>query len=240
MFLSFHAAADVVPYQQNKQRLQDEFFDLVLTLKLRLENKVIYISDFRIFMTTFLDVGKILTNKNSVKDIIEAISSHKLWDYTCADALKHIHKRFIGDDDSEFMVRLKNHQREVEQFHKRIKALDYNRDTKADGNYHEAIPGRIVMAIKYQSFTNISLDGIYEKWPSLRRALFLPPCPVLLQDVNPGCLEVTWLVPTVFAHQMRAYPSELSRVFRQQKITRAMMGDEVLYAVENEVSVIMQ
>ena len=64
------------------------------------------------FMERLLDTGDLLKNKNSVGDIIETISIHKLWNYTRADVLENICKRYIGDHDSELMKQIKNYQQE--------------------------------------------------------------------------------------------------------------------------------
>ena len=80
--------------------------------------------------------------------------------------------------------------------------------------------------------TEKSLRYSDEFWRSNADHSFLPCLSVLLDDIQRGCIEVTWCVPTLLALQIRANIQDSTDFLRQLAIMRVVMDGEILYDEE--------
>ena len=224
--------------KQNLSKIEDCFAALVMKVAERLGHKNIDILEFRSHLMYQLHFGDILADRNSVQEIFDALARSNHWNYQRYADLENICKRF-GESDSELMEWIQDYKLDLNGFRMATKMVHYmnatdevNQEKNYDRNSYQE---KLTAKYKFH-FKNRSLDYVDEFWQSLRSEFLLPPCSVILEHVKKGCMEITWLVPTVIANRIRDHPNELSRVAKQQKIIEVLTEDATLYRVENEVN----
>ena len=241
MSLSFIEEDDVSVgvVAKNLAKIKGSFASLVTKVTDNLKRKGINMADFRLYVITLFS-RDIVSNANSVAEIIEAISRHRLWDYLSYSPIEEISRKF-GGDDPELSMWISEYKSELAGFKAITKIADYikvsneDEDSMAEpkdrlkiARYNKQYYRRLSFKLK-TPVTENSLDYIDKLWSSIAEHFFLPSLSVLLDTIKKGCVEVTWLVPTSSALKIQTNIHNSKEFLQANHMTRVMLDWDLLY-----------
>ena len=224
----------------NLARIKGRFATLVTKVTDNLRRKNIDMEEFRLYIITLFPPGDIFSDTKSVAKIFEAISRHKLWDYMSHNPIEEISEKF-GGDDPQLKEWIRKYKSELAGFKATTKIVDYikkcnsNDEEIADSDEHLQMARYDKrycrsLTIKLKSrVTEKSLDYIDQLWRSIAEYFYLPSLSVLLDTIKEGCVEVTWLVPTLSALQIQTNIQDSEEFLQAHHVTRVMLDWELLY-----------
>lgn len=230
--------------EENLARIKGSFADLVTEVTEKLERRDIDIKRFRLYIVIVFKGITIAADAVSVTDIMEAVSYHPLWDYSCCTHIEKIAKKFVGDDELDKLIR--NYKSELAGFKATIKIVDYIKDCSekqkiADSRqsldkqrYDEHYYCKLTVKLKSHVMEK-SLDYIDELWTSIADHFLLPSLSGLLDSIHEGCVEVTWLVSASSAHQIQARIQNSAEFLEKLEVIRVIMDDQILYDVDKVI-----
>jgi hypothetical protein len=222
-------------------KIKGRFATLMRKVIVRLEGKRLNIQDFRLYVLNLFPPGDIIADSVTVTDIFEAISRHSLWDYSYCTPIEEIINEF-GGDDIELKGWINNYKSELAGFKATTRIADYIKvcseeeeiaDSKQSlrnnmARYDERYCRKLTVKLKSR-VTEKSLDYIDQFWQSIADHFFLPSLPVLLDSIHEGCVEVTWLVPTLWALQIQANIQDSAVFLEEREVIRVIMDGGIVY-----------
>ena len=234
--------SDIV--KENTAKIKGSFATLVRKVRSKLGGKDIDMKDFRLYILNLFPPGDIIPDTVSVADIFEAVSRHQLWDYSHCTPIEEISKEF-GGDDLELRGWIDDYKSELAGFKATTKIVDYIKacsDEKEIADSDQSLREDIArydrrycykLTVKLKSrVTEKSLDYIDQFWRSIADHFLLPSLSALLDSIQEGCVEVTWLVPTLSALQIQANIQDSTQFLENLEVIRVIMEDEILYDKE--------
>ncbi len=252
------SVTDVPPgiFKANLAKIKESFAFLVLKVAEKLdESHSINMEKFRLYVTTLFPPGDIISEARSITTICTALSRNQLWDYSTYTHIEKFVKRFAGDD-AEMKSWISGYKSEYIGFKASAKIADFIQecdeepDHFADSDesiqediarYDKSYCSKLTFKLKTR-VTEKSLVYIDDFWMSIADQYSpIPSLPVLLESIKKGCLEMTWYIPTLSTLQLQT--KILTNIqssiefFREHKISRIAINDEILYEEEmSEVS----
>ena len=232
-------STDIIKEIQTK--IKGSFATLVRKVIAKLEENDLSIKDFRLYVLNLFPPGDIFVDLFTVRDIFEAISRHRLWDYAYCTPIEEIANEF-GGDDLELRGWIDDYKSELAGFKATTRIMDYikmSSDEKEIADSKQSLhqdmaryDGRYCrkLTIKLKSrVTERSLDYIDQFWRSIADHFLLPSLSALLDSIQEGCVEVTWLVPTLSALQIQANIQDSTAFLEKCEVIRVIMDGEILY-----------
>ena len=206
----------------------------------RLEKGNIDMKRFRLHIITAF--GDVITGTDgSVGDIIGALSRHKLWNYSCCNPIEEIAIEF-GGDDTELKGWISDYKSELAGFKATIKIVDYIKVCNAEDEIADSSQSLQMDITRYNKryckalriklnsqVTDKSLGYIDQLWMSIADYFLLPSLSSLLERIKTGCVEVTWLVPTLSALQIQANIQDSKEFLDKLGVINVFMNDRNLY-----------
>ena len=225
-------------------KIKGSFATLVRKVTRKLKKSDVDMEDFRLYILNLFPPGDIIVDTVSVTDIFEAVSRHQLWDYLNYAPIEEIAKEF-GGNDLELRGWIDDYKSELAGFKATTKIVDYIKlcsDEKeiADSDqslrediarYDRRYCRKLTMKLKSR-VTEKSLDYIDQFWRSIADHFLLPSLSALLDSIQEGCVEVTWLVPTLSALQIQANIQDSTQFLAKLEVIRVIMEGEILYDEE--------
>ena len=202
--------------------------------------------DFLLYITTLFPPGDFVAYAKSVTEVFRAITQNQLWDYNSFTPVEEIVKKF-GENDPQLTGWINNYKSEVAGFKAVTKIAVYIqacREEEDIADSEQSIRQNLArydrrychkLSIKLKArITEKSLDYIDQFWRSIADYFLLPSLPVLLDTIKEGCVEVTWLVPTVPALQMEANMEDSEDFWRNLEVTRVEI-DGVVHHIHSDM-----
>ena len=222
-------------------KIKGSFATLVRKVTRKLKKRDVDMEDFRLYILNLFPPGDIIPDTVSVADIFEAVSCHQLWDYLNYTPIEEIAKEF-GGDDIELRGWIDDYKSELAGFKATTKIVDYIKlcsDEQEIADSDQSLRKDIArydsrycrkLTVKLKSrVTEKSLDYIDQFWRSIADHFLLPSLSVLLDSIQEGCVEVTWLVPTLSALQIQANIQDSTQFLAKLEVIRVIMEGEILY-----------
>ena len=230
----------IMVVKKNLTKIKGSFATLVTNITTNLMKKNIDMGELRLYITTLFPPGDFVAYAKSVAEVCEAISHHQLWDFHSFTPVEEIVKKF-GGNDPQLTGWIHDYKSEVAGFKAVTKIANYIeacREEEDIADSEQSIMQNIAhdkryhrkLSIKLKArITEESLNYIDQFWRSIADYFFLPSLPVLLDTIKEGCVEVTWLVPTVPALQIEANMEDSEDFWRNLEVTRVEMDGAILY-----------
>ena len=225
-------------------KIKGSFATLVRKVTRKLKKRDVDMEDFRLYILNLFPPGDIIPDTVSVADIFEAVSRHQLWDYMNYTPIEEIAKEF-GGNDLELRGWIDDYKSELAGFKATTKIVDYIKlcsDEKEIADSDQSLREDIArydrrycrkLTVKLKSrVTEKSLDYIDQFWRSIADHFLLPSLSALLDSIQEGCVEVTWLVPTLSALQIQANIQDSTQFLEKLEVIRVIMEGEILYDEE--------
>lgn len=227
--------------KENLTRIKGSFATLVTKVTDKLKGKAIDMKRFRLYILNLFPPGDIIADSLNLEDIFEIISRHRLCDHS---PIEEIADEF-GGDDSEMKMWFISYKSELTGFKATTRLIDYIKACKDDKNIAESTQTIQQNMARYDSrychkltiklkarVTQTSLLYIDQFWRSVADHFLLPCLSVLLDSIEEGCVEVTWLVPTLFAVQIQGNIQDSAHFLQLYEVIQVMMDQKILYDEE--------
>ena len=228
--------------KRNLAKIKGSFATLVTNITFNLTKKSIDIGELLFYITILFPPGDFIEYAKSVAEVFKAITYHQLWDYCSFTPVEQIVEKF-GENDPLLTEWISAYKSELAGFNAVTKIADYIEACSDDedvadseqsirqniARYDKRYCRKLSIKLKPARITEKSLDYIDQFWRSIADYFVLPSLPVLLDTIKEGCVEVTWLVPTVPALQIQANMEDSEDFWRNLAVTRVEMDGVVLY-----------
>ena len=240
-FLEREDDISVKVVKENLAKIKGSFATLVTDITANLMKKSIDMSEFLLYIAILFPPGDFVAYAKSVAEVFKTITYHQLWDFNSFTPVEEIVKKF-GEKDPNLSKWIRDYKLELAGFKAVTKIAQYIQACSDDediADSEQSIRQNVArydkrycrkLSIKLKArITENSLDYIDEFWRSIADYFVLPSLPVLLDTIKEGCVEVTWLVPTVPALQIEANMEDSQDFWTSLVVTCVEMDGEVLY-----------
>ena len=239
--------------KENIEKINRSFANLMIKVTDKLKNKVIDLKKFRLYILTSFNTGDILDGTESVADIMEALSCRQLWDYSCFTHIEGLVKDF-GGEDKELARWIRDYKSELAGFKATTKIVDYIKVYSAEqeiadssqslrenmARYDHQYCHKLTVKLESHVMREKTLDYVDELWRSIAEYFLLPSLPALLNSIHGGCVEVTWLVPTLSALQIKANIQDSTEFLKELEVIKVIVDDKTLHDVDQVRKVCLQ
>ena len=229
--------------KQSQAKIKGSFATLVRKVAAKLEQRHLSITEFRLYMFSLFPPGDIIADSATVTDIFGLLSRHRLWDYSYCTPIEEIANEF-GGDDLELKGWINDYKSELAGFKATTRIVEYikicsdEEIADAEQSLHQDMARydrrycrKLTFKLKSR-VTEKSLDYIDKFWQSIADHFLLPSLPVLLDSIQEGCVEVTWLVPTLSALQIQTNIQDSAAFLEKCEVIRVIIDGEILYDEE--------
>ena len=226
----------------NEDEIKAAFSSLLLEVQLTLE-ATSKIDEVRQFLLTFFRCS--LPETSSYNKLFEEIALKNLWTYQHHSPVEKLMDKFLSGDE-ELKRLMRSYKACLSGFYITTKLVDYIESQKltmddVDDESDDQQPPvlslkqyrrlKVVLQVE-RKITKLSLEYVHKLWCSFAEEYDIPSLTVVLERVASGSLEITWLIPTVFADMI----GPRSKFFREHGIVRVCLDDTVIYNEEEMVS----
>ena len=223
--------------RQNLIKIQQSFAKLLKAVAENLKSKELDLEVFRFFVVALFPPGRCIPQSSKVVEIFEAVTTNGLWSYWHYTPVEKIVAEYAPNDD-EMKGLLDKYKKELSGYKVMTKIADvielYKIDEFADPSrrltvaYDPAYLQRLSLKLKTR-VTDKSLEYVDELWISLAEYFLLPSLSVLLENIRSGCIEVSWLIPPLFASQIIGNLHENSAFLETKGIVRVLLDGNCFY-----------
>ena len=227
--------------RENLAKIKGSVATLVTNISTNLMKKNINMGELRLYITTLFPPGDFIAYAKSVADVCEAMSHHQLWDFHSFTPVEEIVKKF-GENDPQLTGWIRDYKSELAGFKAVTRIANYIEACSDDEDIADAEQSIMQNIARYDKryhrklsiklkarITEKSLDYIDQFWRSIADYFLLPSLPVLLDTIKEGCVEVTWLVPTVPALQIEANMEDYKEIWRNLESPPVEKDGVILY-----------
>ena len=145
-------------------------------------------------------------NALSCEEIFSFLTRMEIWDFLNFQVLEEIVVKFIPND-TEVSGKISEYAREVEAFKNETNLRDYIRVRASGAN---AIPEyRDIMVKIERDYDRFTLADLSEEEGFLANQFLLNQFIFWLNNIEPGCIQITWLVPASAIQLLK--PDELAK-----------------------------
>ena len=229
--------------KENKIKISQSFANLVVKVTEKLNNRDIDLKKFRLYILASNNIGDILDGAMSVTDIMGALSYHQFWDFSRFTRIEGIAKKFVGDD-KELAGWIRDYKSELAGFTATTKIVDYIKVYSAEqeiadssqslrenmARYDHQYCHKLTVKLESHVMREKTLDYVDELWRSIAEYFLLPSLPALLDSIHGGCVEVTWLVPTLSALQIKANIQDSTEFLKELKVIKVIVDDKTSFS----------
>lgn len=223
--------------RQNLIKIQQSFAKLLKAVAENLKSKELDLEVFRFFVVALFPPGRCIPQSSKVVEIFEAVTANELWSYWHYTPVEKIVAEYAPNDD-EMKSLLDKYKKELSGYKAMTKIADviklYKIDEFADPSrrltvaHDPAYLQRLSLKLKTR-VTDKSLEYVDELWVSLAEYFLLPSLSVLLENIRSGCIEVSWLIPPLFASQIIGNLHENSAFLESKGIVKVLLDGNCFY-----------
>ena len=236
------------------ESIKGHFAELTVKVIERLKTMNIDVDNFRVYLTSRFGCGDFISSISSVSEMINAVTTKRLWDYYNYHALEGVIKH-CGKNDSEMIGWMEEYKIRLTAFKATTKIYIADRNRKDNSlmdnslmdnpdkdnqkSYDQRFYSELSVKLRDSKSGSIRkvnencLSYIDELWTSLSDHFLLPPLPVLLEKICNGCIE--WIVPVIIALtiNLKATSQGSMEFYREKNIVHMMVDDKIIFNDNN-------
>ena len=227
--------------QQNLARIKQSFAKLLKDVALKLKSKKLDFEAFHFFIVALFHPGKCIPQSENVIKIFEAVTQNGLWSYWHFSPVENIIKEYAPSDD-EMKSWVDNYRKDLSGYKATTKIADaikiYSNSIEefeeTDPNQRPPVtcdPTYLrCLSVKLKTrVTEKTLVYIDDLWLSLAEYFLLPSLSVLLDKIQRGCVEVSWLIPPHYVFQIVGNLQENAAFLQSKGIVKVLLDGECVY-----------
>jgi len=202
--------------QENQQKINSKFGDLLEQSCKKLREKQINMKDFCRFLEGLFPPGDWIPESSSVdiNEIFQAINLNKLWDHLNYSPLQAIVRKFMGNDQ-DMNAQFETYKKDLASFKATTKLVHYidaidsdqrGDDLSSEEDQLEWQPAKYdrryyrKLSVKLEArFTTNTLESLDDLWEEFADLYNLPPVVTLLDHIHKNSISIVWFVPAHLA-----------------------------------------
>ena len=250
-FSAFHSAGNRFTKLKAKPEvrkkinvLQKKFDDVLLLAQKSFKSRAVPLSELRLKVTSLcvsqkqniplFDQSEIrLINTYSYEEIFTFLTSKEVWGFLNFQVLQEIVEQFIPSD-TEVSGKISEYTPQVDAFKDETYLQDYVRIRGSGAN---TIPEyRDVMVKIQRDYDRFTLADLSKEEGFLANQFLLNQFIFWLKNVEPGCIQITWLVPASAVQLLK--PDELAKkgkALKERGIREIWVDGRYVYKVHVHV-----
>ena len=232
--------------EKNEAKILQSFGHLKREVLLVLKRKEIEMDGFVAFVKSLFpaeSIACIPAELEKISTVFDTITNKALWSYMHYTPLTSIAEEFAKDDTQQL---IESYETELANFCATTKLADFialcQDEEKADpaaplapnsAKYDSEYLNKLTIKIG-RRVTNETLQYIVDLWKAVAKFFALPSLTALLDRVVAGSLVISWLIPHLFAMQIRVNSTggEATAFFQAHQIVEVKIDDDCLYRHE--------
>ena len=231
--------------RRNLVKIKESFATLLKDVAGKLKTKELDLEMFHFFMVALFPPGMCIPQSSKVIEIFEAVTRNGLWSYWHYTPVEKIVAEYAPKDD-EMKGWLDKYKKQLSGYKATTKIADaiklYSIDEleeidpsqRLTVTYDPAYLRQLSLKLNTR-VTEKSLEYIDDLWVSLAEYFLLPSLSVLLDKIQSGCIEVSWLIPPHYAFQIIGNLQENSSYLQLKGIIKVLLDGDCIYDVaQNE------
>ena len=227
--------------RRNLARIKESFAKLLKDVAVKLKKKELDFEAFHFFIIALFPPGKCIPQSENVIKIFEAVTQNGLWSYWHFSPVENIIKEYAPSDD-EMKSWLDKYRKDLSGYKAMTKIADameiYSSSIE---EFEEADPTPRppatcdptylrCLSVKLKTrVTEKTLVYIDDLWLSLAEYFLLPSLSVLLDKIQRGCVEVSWLIPPHYVFQIVGNLQENAAFLQSKGIVKVLLDGECVY-----------
>lgn len=201
------------------------------------------------------DVAKIIPDMSTREDVdkvFKVLTKNRLWGFGDVSQLASIADRFIeGDDSASIQQMIQGYRNDLSGYRATTKIVDWmlsnelkERDDDEDEMYESVASNPDKYSRKYRrklsaklfkdaegraQLTMKSLEYIERIWNNLCAEFDISSLSAVLDDIQTGCIQVTWLISPPSASKVLDHIGEAVEFLRSKFISIILIEDIIIY-----------
>ena len=227
--------------RQSLANIKQSFAKLLKDVAVKLRSKELDLEVFRFFIVNLFPPGKCIPHSTNIITIFEAITENGLWSYWHYTPVENIVKEY-ATDDIEIKGWFDNYKKELSGYKATTKIADaievysnrIEEFEEGDRSHSVALScdpmylRRLTVKLKTR-VTDKTLEYVDDLWLSMAEYFLLPSLTALLDHVQKGCVEVSWLVPPHYVFQIVGNLQENAAFLESKDICKVLLDGECVY-----------
>jgi hypothetical protein len=227
-------------FRANEEHIKIKFTRLIQSVTLALEENNVTAEDVRtILVGMFANSDDYIPNTN-LKDMITAVSKGGFWNYMHHSPVEELLCNLLPHHRS-LISQYKEHLSGYEATTTLINYIKYKRvDSRGGsnelplGNYTDRHYQRLIVKLDNErNLTLLSLTYVQELWKRFAEEFHIPSLTALINEIDRGCIEITWLVPSDMGKMIATSANKSIRFFRENNIVHV-----TLLAIEDKPKIL--
>ena len=200
------------------------------------------IKDLHLFATSFFESAAAIPESTELRQIFEAITRNKLWDYRNYYPLQVIVEKFGGSASAQVKQWIDAYKKDLSGFQvatkiKHLISITAAKRSRTMSQSDEPLSPeqrapQFISELSWkldEEVADYTLDYLEDLWKSFACHSSLPPLTVLLDTVQEGCVCVTWLIRSNLAFQLMDKANDLISFFREHPFLIVCIDGKCIY-----------
>ena len=222
-------------------KIKENFAKLLKDVAVKLKTIELDFETFHFFIIALFPPGKCIPKSENVIQIFEAVTQNGLWSYWHYTPVEKIIKEY-APSDNEMKSWVDNYRKDLSGYKATTKIADameiYSSSIEefeeTDPNQRPPVtcdPTYLrCLSVKLKTrVTEKTLVYIDDLWLSLAEYFLLPSLSVLLDKIQRGCVEVSWLIPPHYVFQIVGNLQENAAFLQSKGIVKVLLDGECVY-----------
>ena len=224
-------------FRANEEKIGAKFALLIQRVRLALEENKVTTEDVRtILLGVFTNCDDLIPNTNLEK-MIAAVTRERLWNYMHHSPVEELLRNLLPHH--KYLI--SQYKEHLSGFEATTTLIDYIRYTKVDsrrescneiplGNYTRRHYRQLRVKLgNKRNITLLSLKYVQDLWEQFVEEFDIPSLTALINKIDRGCIEITWLVPPDVAKKIVASANKSIQFFRDNNIVQVALDDNPAY-----------
>ena len=238
--------ASIEVARRSLTQIKQSFATLLKKVAVKLRSKELDLEVFRFFIVNLFPPGKCIPHSTNIITIFEAITENELWNFWHYSPVEKIVKEFAPNDENMREL-IDTYKKELSGYRAATsiaEAIEVYSSCIRDhekGDRSHPLPARQDPAylerltVKLKTpVADKTLEYVHDLWISLAEYFLLPSLSALLDNIQKGCLEVSWLIPPHHLFQIVGNLQDNVSFLRSKDITRVLHAGVCVYDGDQE------
>ena len=229
-------------------KIKGHFWRLLIKVKSALEAQHVDVKEVRQFLLTYFEGECTIPNVANLSEVLDSVTTAKLWRYDHYEPLEELAESFLPDDDSARRQMI-DYPIQLSAFQGATRIIDFIKLSELEDPEEDDQPfspkkynrhyRKLTMELNLGDVSEATLDHMDKLWKALQRKFKLPSLTAVIDKIVQGSVKVTWLVLPHVIKKIKAALSKSVTFFQQHNITRiAVCNCLILYDEKVIVSMI--
>ena len=231
--------------QSNLEEIKSKFAELLTSIQDALEDNNINVERAHRVIVEVCNCGRDCLPTTSLRELFDAASDHKFWDYTHHSPVEKLVRRFIPDH----MGLISEYKQCLSGFCCTTRLLDFILYANFNDSHTTAVNELPLMSYtnrEYDTLTAkletgrslslLSLEYVQDLWNSFAEEFKIPSLTAVIEKILKGCLEITWQISHFEAEIISTSAYKSIAFFHRHRIIYISISGQVIYDVQHMVS----